>query len=158
VRPTTVEQATEVLLEWQQRDGGVPTIPASAETIESEAGWAFFNANRYLGTVTFDGEVVLERSGVRRDERQAEGVPERPSRNREDRRRPRRRPRLARLPPVARASFLIVAARLDEAAVTAVMGHSSIETTRRIYAGDWREAEERNEVVLRQLADAGIGQ
>jgi integrase len=56
------------------------------------------------------------------------------------------------------ASFLIVAARLDEAAVTAVMGHSSIETTRRIYAGDWREAEERNEVVLRQLADAGIGQ
>jgi hypothetical protein len=38
------------------------------------------------------------------------------------------------------------------------MGHSSIETTRRIYAGDWREAEERNEVVLRQLADAGIGQ
>jgi hypothetical protein len=28
----------------------------------------------------------------------------------------------------------------------------------RIYAGDWREAEERNEIVLRQLADAGIGQ
>lgn len=56
------------------------------------------------------------------------------------------------------ASFLIVAARADEAAVTAVMGHSNIETTRRIYAGDWREAEERNEIVLRQLADAGIGQ
>ena len=56
------------------------------------------------------------------------------------------------------ASFLIVAARADEAAVTAVMGHANIETTRRIYAGDWREAEERNALVLRQLADAGIGQ
>jgi integrase len=56
------------------------------------------------------------------------------------------------------ASFLIVAARADEAAVTAVMGHTNIETTRRIYAGDWREAEERNALLLRQLADAGIGQ
>jgi integrase len=56
------------------------------------------------------------------------------------------------------ASYLIVAARADEAAVTAVMGHENIETTRRIYAGDWREAEERNALVLRQLAEAGIGQ
>jgi integrase len=56
------------------------------------------------------------------------------------------------------ASFLIVAARADEAAVTALMGHANIETTRRIYAGDWRDAEERNAIVLRQLADAGIGQ
>jgi integrase len=56
------------------------------------------------------------------------------------------------------ASYLIVGARADEAAVTAVMGHANIETTRRIYAGDWREADERNAVVLRQLADAGIGQ
>jgi integrase len=56
------------------------------------------------------------------------------------------------------ASFLIVAARADEAAVTAVMGHANIETTRRIYAGDWRKAEERNAIVLRQLAEAGIGQ
>ena len=56
------------------------------------------------------------------------------------------------------ASYLIVAARADEAAVTAVLGHSNIETTRRIYAGDWREAEERNALVLRQLAEAGIGQ
>jgi hypothetical protein len=31
------------------------------------------------------------------------------------------------------------------------MGHTNIETTRRIYAGDWREAEERNALVLRQL-------
>jgi integrase len=56
------------------------------------------------------------------------------------------------------ASYLIVAARADEAAVTHVMGHANIETTRRIYAGDWREAEERNALVLRQLAEAGIGQ
>lgn len=56
------------------------------------------------------------------------------------------------------ASFLIVAARADEAAVTAVMGHANIETTRRIYAGDWRTAEERNAIVLRQRAEAGIGQ
>ena len=56
------------------------------------------------------------------------------------------------------ASFLIVAARADEAAVTGVMGHANIETTRRIYAADWREAEERNELLLRQLAEAGIGQ
>jgi integrase len=55
------------------------------------------------------------------------------------------------------ASFLIVAARADEAAVTAVMGHANIETTRRIYAGDWRTAEERNALVL-QLAEVGIGQ
>jgi integrase len=53
------------------------------------------------------------------------------------------------------ASFLIVAARADEAAVTAVMGHASIETTRRIYAGG-REASERNALVLRQMADAGL--
>jgi len=56
------------------------------------------------------------------------------------------------------ASFLIVAARADDAAVTAVMGHANIETTRRIYADDWRDADERNALVLRQLADAGIGQ
>jgi integrase len=56
------------------------------------------------------------------------------------------------------ASYLIVAARADDAAVAAVMGHANIETTRRIYADDWRDANERNAVVLRQLADAGIGQ
>jgi integrase len=56
------------------------------------------------------------------------------------------------------ASFLIVAARADEAAVTGMLGHASIETTRRIYAAEWREAEERNALVLRQLAEAGIGQ
>jgi len=56
------------------------------------------------------------------------------------------------------ASYLIIAARADEGAVTGVMGHSNIATTRRLYAADWREAEERNALVLRQLADAGIGQ
>ena len=56
------------------------------------------------------------------------------------------------------ASFLIIAARADEAAVKGVMGHANIETTRRIYADDWREAEERNAIVLEQLAQAGIGQ
>jgi integrase len=56
------------------------------------------------------------------------------------------------------ASYLIVAARADEAAVTGVLGHKNIEITRRLYAADWREAEERNELVLRQLASAGIGQ
>jgi hypothetical protein len=33
------------------------------------------------------------------------------------------------------------------------MGRANIETTTRIYAGDWRDAEE-----LRRLAEAGIGQ
>jgi integrase len=56
------------------------------------------------------------------------------------------------------ASFLIIAARSDDAAVTGVMGHSNIEVIRRIYAADWRKAEERNAVVLRQVAAAGIGQ
>jgi integrase len=56
------------------------------------------------------------------------------------------------------ASYLIIAARADEGAVTGVLGHANIATTRRLYAADWREAEERNALVLRQLADAGIGQ
>lgn len=56
------------------------------------------------------------------------------------------------------ASFPIISGRSDEGAVTGLMGHSNIATTRRIYAADWREAEERNELVLRGLADVGIGQ
>jgi integrase len=47
------------------------------------------------------------------------------------------------------ASVLIVAARADEAAVTRLMGHANIEITRRPYAADWREAEERNALVPR---------
>ena len=42
--------------------------------------------------------------------------------------------------------------------MTGIMGHANIETTRRIYAADWREVEERNALVLKQLAEAGIGQ
>lgn len=56
------------------------------------------------------------------------------------------------------ASFLIIAARADDGAVKSVMGHSDISITRRLYADDWREADERNAIVLRQLAEAGIGQ
>jgi integrase len=56
------------------------------------------------------------------------------------------------------ASYLIVAARADDGAVTGVMGHADISITRRLYAEDWREADERNAIVLRQLADADIGQ
>ena len=41
----TQELAVEALLDWQQREGGVPTQPASADTVETQAGWAFFNAN-----------------------------------------------------------------------------------------------------------------
>lgn len=56
------------------------------------------------------------------------------------------------------ASYLIVAAHADAAAVTGILAHADIETTRRIYAADWREVEERNDLVLAQLAEAGIGQ
>jgi integrase len=56
------------------------------------------------------------------------------------------------------ASYLIIAAHADEGAVTGMLGHANIETTRRIYAADWRTAEERNALILRQLAAAGIGQ
>jgi hypothetical protein len=30
------------------------------DTIETERGWAFFNVNGYLGTVTGDGKVIEE--------------------------------------------------------------------------------------------------
>jgi hypothetical protein len=53
---------------------------------------------------------------------------------------------------------LIIAARADDGAVTGLMDHSKIAVTRRLYAEDWRQADEGNEIVLRQLADAGIGQ
>jgi hypothetical protein len=34
--------------------------PASDQTIETEAGWAFFNVNGYLGTVTPEGDVIAK--------------------------------------------------------------------------------------------------
>jgi hypothetical protein len=37
-------------------------------TIEREAGWAFFNVNRYLGTVNIDGEVIVEKEFDDEDE------------------------------------------------------------------------------------------
>jgi hypothetical protein len=58
---TTQQEAAARLIEWQlEQPGGVPTQPALADTIETEAGWAFFNANGYLGTVTPDGDVIAE--------------------------------------------------------------------------------------------------
>jgi hypothetical protein len=39
-----------------------------------------------------------------------------------------------------------------------MLGHASIDVARRLYAADWRDAEERNEAALRKLARAGIGQ
>jgi hypothetical protein len=62
---TTQEQAVEALLKWQENHGGVPTQPAWGDTIETVAGWAFFNANGYLGTVTADGEVIEESEFVK---------------------------------------------------------------------------------------------
>jgi integrase len=53
------------------------------------------------------------------------------------------------------ASFLIIAARAEDGAVTGLMGHSDISVTRRLYAADWREADERNEIVLRQWPTRG---
>jgi hypothetical protein len=59
-RITTQGEAVERLIAWQQERSGVPTIPASGDTIETEKGWAFFNATGYLGTVTPDGDVIEE--------------------------------------------------------------------------------------------------
>jgi hypothetical protein len=64
----TMDQALDRLIEWQVEEGGVPTQPTSADTIETEAGWAFFNADRYFGTVTFDGEVIEEEQFVEEEE------------------------------------------------------------------------------------------
>jgi hypothetical protein len=40
--------------------GGIAALPASEATLETDAGWAFFNVNGYLGTVTEWGEVITE--------------------------------------------------------------------------------------------------
>jgi hypothetical protein len=57
---TTEDEARQVLLAEQVREGGIETIPASDQTIETEAGWAFFNVNGYLGTVTPEGDVIAK--------------------------------------------------------------------------------------------------
>jgi hypothetical protein len=60
VRVTTEADARQVLIHEQLRSGGVRTIPDSSATLETEAGWAFFNVNGYLGTVTDEGDVLVE--------------------------------------------------------------------------------------------------
>jgi hypothetical protein len=60
MRITTEDVARQVLLDTQRRDGCIPTIPASGDTIQRDDGWAFFNVKGYLGTVTVDGDVIVE--------------------------------------------------------------------------------------------------
>ena len=60
IRITSIEEATTRLVDWVVEQGGIPNIPASADTLETDTGWAFFNVNGYLGTVTQDGDVVFE--------------------------------------------------------------------------------------------------
>jgi hypothetical protein len=56
----TQEHAVQVLLDWQVSAGAARTQPAWDDTQETDAGWAFFNVNGYLGTVTPEGEVITE--------------------------------------------------------------------------------------------------
>jgi hypothetical protein len=56
----TMAQALDDLIAWQVDRGGVPTKPRSADTIETEKGWAFFNSESYFGTVTREGAVIFE--------------------------------------------------------------------------------------------------
>jgi len=58
----TQEQAIVRLTEWQVEQGGISAQPASGMTEETERGWAFFNVNGYLGTVTSEGDVIAEPS------------------------------------------------------------------------------------------------
>lgn len=61
MKVTTEEEAQQVLIREQERQGGIATIPARSETKRTEAGWAFFNFDDgYLGTVTEAGEVIQE--------------------------------------------------------------------------------------------------
>jgi hypothetical protein len=57
---TTTGEAVERLIAWQQEQRLVPTQPAWDDIMETDAGWAFFNVNGYLGTVTPEGEVIEE--------------------------------------------------------------------------------------------------
>ena len=57
---SAAKEAVGVLFEQQRLDGCIPTQPAWSDTELTEAGWAFFDINGYLGTVTFDGEVIAE--------------------------------------------------------------------------------------------------
>jgi hypothetical protein len=56
------------------------------------------------------------------------------------------------------ASFRVIAGPRRRGRRYLGYGHANIATMRRQYAAYWREAEERTDIVLRKLADAGIGQ
>ena len=56
----TQEQAVEALVANQVANGYIPTQPSWGDTLETPTGWAFFNTNGYLGTVTLDGDVIFE--------------------------------------------------------------------------------------------------
>jgi len=43
----TMDDAVERLIEQQLADGCIPTQPSRGDTLETEAGWAFFNVNGY---------------------------------------------------------------------------------------------------------------
>jgi hypothetical protein len=47
----TQEEAIHVLLARLESEGVRPLQPAWEDTEETDAGWAFFNVNGYLGTV-----------------------------------------------------------------------------------------------------------
>jgi hypothetical protein len=38
------------------------------DTVDTDAGWAFFNINGYLGTVTEEGQVIVEPELAAEDE------------------------------------------------------------------------------------------
>ena len=59
-RNITTEEALDVLLADQVKDRGIAQQPATGETLETPTGWAFFNVSGYLGTVTIDGDVIME--------------------------------------------------------------------------------------------------
>jgi hypothetical protein len=75
----TEEQALTVLLAWMERERHLAAAPTSHATVETDAGWAFFDRSTvaieagqvtiamhdYLGTVTWAGEVIQEEQEAR---------------------------------------------------------------------------------------------
>jgi hypothetical protein len=49
---TSEEEARELLLAEQRRRGETVTNPDATATVETAKGWAFYNVNGYLRTVT----------------------------------------------------------------------------------------------------------
>jgi integrase len=56
MKVSSESDAVEVLLKQQ---GDLPDSPARSATVETDAGWAFFNVNGYLGTVTVEGRFEI---------------------------------------------------------------------------------------------------